>query len=195
MKIVAGRTDEQGERNDQLYFPRGIFFDEKNQNLYIADTNNNRIQKWKIDETNGSTVAGFGGSDRSKLTNPNSIYVDQQTEILYVVDTENHRIQRWLPNESEGTTIAGGNGRGNGNSQFSSPSSITFDSVGNLYVSDTNNHRIQLFILIDNETCSSPSPSITTTTTTTVTTSSVASMNFVHFLQIFSLLILIKRVS
>jgi hypothetical protein len=43
---VAGRTDEQGQTSDHLYFLRGIYVNRLDNTLYIGDTMNNRIQKW-----------------------------------------------------------------------------------------------------------------------------------------------------
>ncbi|CAF4912568.1 unnamed protein product, partial [Rotaria sp. Silwood1] len=37
--------------------PRAIFVD-RNENIYIADDDNNRIQKWLKGATSGITVAG-----------------------------------------------------------------------------------------------------------------------------------------
>ena len=162
MRTVAGRTDVQGQDDDQLYFPRAIFIDQRNGTLYIADTNNNRIQKWMINAQKGVTIAGsnrgIAGDDKMKLTNPTFVWVDEETETIYIADTNNDRIQRWIPNQSTGTTILGGTGRGNESTQLSAPNSITLDSDGNLYVCDANNHRIQMFVLIENKVCP-PTPS------------------------------------
>lgn len=159
---VAGRPDQQGQQDDQLYFPQGIFVDRRNGTLYVADTNNNRIQKWMNNAEKGLTVAGSSqgilGDDATKLANPTFVWVDEETEALYIADTDNDRIQRWTPQQSTGTTVVGGEGRGNNSTQLSSPNAIAFDDLGNLYVSDRNNHRIQLFLLMENETCP-PTPS------------------------------------
>ena len=111
---VAGRTDEQQQTADHLYFPRGIFVSRTNGTLYIADTMNHRIQRWVRDAQEGTTVAGaqngMSGRDASTLASPQSVWVDEDLGTVYIADTENDRIQRWLPQQSMGSTIAGGSG-------------------------------------------------------------------------------------
>lgn len=111
-RSIAGRTDEQGHTADRLYFPAGIYFDRRNDALYVADTMNNRIQKWSNNsqETVAGSKDGISGYDASTLASPLYVWVDEESDIVYIVDTDNERIQRWLPNELIGTTIAGGAG-------------------------------------------------------------------------------------
>ncbi len=78
--------------------------------LYIADNNNNRIQKWLNGASTGTTVAGqatgIPGTSSSFLQNPSGIAVDSSGNV-YVTDTSNQRIQFWLNGASSGTTIGG----------------------------------------------------------------------------------------
>ncbi|CAF1508209.1 unnamed protein product, partial [Rotaria sordida] len=53
--IVAGNGSSGSEQN-QLNYPQGIYVD-NNGSLFIADTKNNRIQKWLQNSTIGITVA------------------------------------------------------------------------------------------------------------------------------------------
>jgi len=111
---VAGRTDEEGHSPDHLYFPTGIYLNRLDNALYIADTRNNRIQKWNNNSQEGITVAGsedgVEGSDASKLANPLSVWADEGSEVVYIADSDNNRIQRWFTKATNGTTIAGGAG-------------------------------------------------------------------------------------
>jgi sugar lactone lactonase YvrE len=108
---VAGQTDEQGQTADRLYFPRGIYVNHLNDTLYIADTMNNRIQKWFKNSKEGITVGGskdgISGYDVSKLASPFYVWVDEESDVIYIVDSDNDRIQRWISNRLSGTTIAG----------------------------------------------------------------------------------------
>jgi sugar lactone lactonase YvrE len=45
--IVVGGNGE-GEQSNQLYYPEGLSFDRQG-NLYVADCDNHRIQKFEID--------------------------------------------------------------------------------------------------------------------------------------------------
>ena len=67
-------------------------------NVYVADYDNNRIQKWTPGATNGITVAGGNGagSGADQLNLPNSVYVDGSGNV-YVTDEQNHRVQKWAP--------------------------------------------------------------------------------------------------
>jgi hypothetical protein len=56
---------------NQLSTPTGIFVDAQG-NIYICDTDNNRIQKWAPGAATGVTVAGGNGfsSNPNQLSNP-----------------------------------------------------------------------------------------------------------------------------
>ena len=65
--------------------------------LYIADTQNHRVQKLAPD---GSFLLSWGGSGSGKgeFLGPSDIALDREGRVL-VVDTQNHRVQvfaaRW----------------------------------------------------------------------------------------------------
>ncbi|CAF1402946.1 unnamed protein product [Rotaria sordida] len=155
--IVAGKTDDRGSSSEQLSDPEAIYIDQTSGTLYVADSRNNRVQKWTKDSREGVTVAGSKtdspGTDDGSLDDPGGVWVDEETNIVYVADTLNNRVVRWLPDSSKGDTIAGGFGSGNAMNQFNTPNDLTFDSEGNLYVCDNWNHRVQMFHIIDNRPC------------------------------------------
>jgi sugar lactone lactonase YvrE len=78
--------------------------------LYIADSNNNRVQMLLMGNTAATTIAGnpsgIYGSNASLLHYPNGIAVDSNGNV-YIVDTTNTRIQLWTVNTSSGITLAG----------------------------------------------------------------------------------------
>lgn len=112
---IAGQTAIEGQTADLLYFPTNIYVNQKDNTLYIADTRNNRVQKWDKTAKQGVTVAGCqngtSGYNASFLSTPLDVSVDDQSNVVYVADGDNNRIQKWLPNASSGTTIAGNGGR------------------------------------------------------------------------------------
>ena len=160
--MVAG-TGATGYGWLGLINPREIFVD-SSRTLYIADSSNNRIQKWDFQSSHGVTVAGGAGSgsNLNQLSAPNSLVVDDYGQ-MYIVDKGNNRILRWGPDDCVGDCIAGCSmSAGTRPDQFNSPSSIAFDSQGALYVSDTNNHRVQRFSLMNSASATTMSTGTTT---------------------------------
>ncbi|CAF4031056.1 unnamed protein product [Adineta steineri] len=93
---VAGITSYYGSRLDQLWDPMAIVVD-NNQNMFIVDTDNSRILKWKIGASSGVNIAGTepdGGTSSSQLNTPAYISFDSNGS-LFVADTGNDRIQRF----------------------------------------------------------------------------------------------------
>jgi len=99
--------------------PFDIFLDYAN-NLYIADRDNHRIQKYLFGSSIGQRVAGnvTAGSSSDKLRFPGRVLIDSN-EDLYIADTWNHRIQFWRKGANFGTTVAG-TGKKNKSSLYSS---------------------------------------------------------------------------
>ena len=106
--------------------------------LYIADTDNNRIQ---ILDINGTYVSKFGsqGTADGQFNSPRAITTT--TTHLYIADTENHRIQIF---DINGTYVSQFGSEGTADGQFNSPQGITTNGT-HLFVADTENHRIQIF--------------------------------------------------
>ena len=145
-KVVAGQSGISGSDMTHLSNPFGITLDETTNSLYIADTFNNRIQKYDMNGQNPIiTVAGW-----NELDNPQAVQLDPSGSNMFIADTFHHRILVWLNGASQGRTIAGNGSMGNSVYQLNNPSQIRFDSNYNLYVVDTNNCRIQRFDLISN---------------------------------------------
>lgn len=101
-----------GSATNQLFTPFGLFVDSLNS-LYIADCNNNRIQRWLSGATTGTTVAGqanaTSGSGTTYLSGPGGVTVDSSGNI-YIADSSNSRVERWASGATSGTTITGTTG-------------------------------------------------------------------------------------
>jgi len=109
-------------------------------NLYVADTFNDRIQKFSPD---GQFIAKWGvsGSDDGEFDRPQGIAIDGSGNI-YISDSGNSRIQKFAP---EGQFIEKWGSGGSGDGEFNRPKGIAIDGNGNVCVADSLNHRIQKF--------------------------------------------------
>jgi sugar lactone lactonase YvrE len=137
----------------QLSWPDGVAVDAAG-NLYIADTDNDRIRKVSggvITTVAGNGTEGFSG-DKGPATSaqlgwPYSVAVDAAGN-LYIADTYNNHIRK----VSNGviTTVGGdgtfgfGGDNGPATSAAVSPAGIAVDSAGALYVADGVNNRIRI---------------------------------------------------
>jgi sugar lactone lactonase YvrE len=149
--IVAG-IGIAGTSGNQLNNPNGLFVDDA-FTMYIADTGNNRIQKWTYEASTGITVAGnssgLSGSSLTLLWSPESLVVDTDG-YMYIVDRGNNRIIRWPPNATSGVCIAACTGNtGTEANQLYYPIDVAFDTNGSLYVSDDGNSRVQKYQILD----------------------------------------------
>ncbi|MDR3678342.1 MAG: gliding motility-associated C-terminal domain-containing protein [Flavipsychrobacter sp.] len=148
--VVAG-TGASGSTSTTLNAPSGVAVDALG-NIYVADQNNQRIQKFPSGSTSGTaatTVAGTGtaGSGLSQLSSPTGLALDASGNI-YVSDYFNYRVIKFPSGSTSGTNgtiVAGGNGNGNGATQLAGSDGICLDASGNLYVTDPNNNRVQKF--------------------------------------------------
>ena len=109
--------------------------------MWVADRNNNRIQKFGKE---GDFLFKFGspGNGNGEFNLPRQIAVDKNVQFLYVVDSENHRIQVF---DNSGKYIKQWGGKGNSDGKFELPISIIMDNNGDLIVNDRGTGRVQKF--------------------------------------------------
>jgi streptogramin lyase len=128
-------------------------------NIYIADTDNNRIRM--VDATTKiiTTIAGNGGSGYvgdtgpatdAELHKPNGVVVDVSGNI-YIADTDNDVIRMVDATTQFITTVAGtGSGGYSGDdmpatsSKLHKPRGLWLDESGNILIADADNHRARL---------------------------------------------------
>ncbi|CAF1384175.1 unnamed protein product [Adineta steineri] len=146
--IVVAGGNGRGNQLNQLDYPTFIFVDE-DQSIYVSDTDNNRVMKWRKDAKEGTLVAGGNdyGINLNQLYHPQGVVVDHLGQI-YVAEWGNDRVVRWCEGKQEGEIVVGGSGRGNQLNQLNHPSSLSFDDEGNLCVADSGNDRIAKFEII-----------------------------------------------
>lgn len=108
-------------------------------NIYVADFNNNRIQKFNSSGIMQNTLGARGSGD-GQFEGPSGIAIDS-SGYIYVVDSGNDRIQKF---NSSGVFVSKWGAPGSGDGQLSAPEGIAIDSSGNIYVTDQYD-RIQVF--------------------------------------------------
>ncbi len=93
---VAGGNG-RGNQSNQLSYPDGIYVDDDNQCIYIADYDNHRIVEWKSGAKMGQVVAGGNGQGNrmDQLNCPTDVIVDKKTDSLIICDYGNRRVVRW----------------------------------------------------------------------------------------------------
>ena len=130
-----------------LNYPWGIFVN-TNFTLYIADCFNHRIQRFELDNQNGSTVVGEKASGNIELSFPTGVTLDGNN-YLFIVDRGNHRIVSSGPNGFRCVVGCSGSDGAAAN-ELLDPMALSFDSYGNIFVLDSGNNRIQKFIMASN---------------------------------------------
>ena len=115
--------------------PRGVWSDSLG-NIFVADTDNNRIEAF---DNNGGFLTKF-----ATQTPPDDVAVDETGNVFVVYSSG--RVDKFI-------TAGGGHyalerswgGVGSLPGQFNQPLGIAVDAAGNVYVADTGNNRIQKF--------------------------------------------------
>nr|WP_293834078.1 NHL repeat-containing protein [uncultured Arsenicibacter sp.] len=154
--IVVAGTGSAGSGPDKLNKPTGVALDGSN-NIYVADSENHRIQKFgstSVGGDNGITVAGtgMGGYGSDQLNKPYALAIDGGG-YLYIADQNNHRVQKFGPNSVGGNngatiaglTVSGMPSQGSSPDRLAYPLGVAVDASGNVYIADAGNHRIQKF--------------------------------------------------
>jgi sugar lactone lactonase YvrE len=136
-----------GKGDGQFAFPEGIAMDSAS-NIYVADTNNCRVQKFSKD---GHFLLKWGstGYGNGQFQYPIDIAVDKLGN-LYVLDccqsalldNPSGKVQKF---DNSGHFLLSWGSTGKGDGQFDAPSGIAVDSEGVIYVADSLNDRIQKF--------------------------------------------------
>ena len=139
----------------QLASPSGVVLDFAG-NLYIADSNNQRVRKVStsgiITSVAGNGARGYSGDGpaaTAPLNKPFGMAVDLGGN-LYLADAFNYRIRK-ITTGGGIVSIAGNGSRGysvNGgpaaSAQLDQPRGLAMDAAGNLYIADGNNCRIRM---------------------------------------------------
>ena len=156
----------------KLFGPEAVVMDASG-NLYVADTENNRVLQFRPPFSNGMSASVVFGqpnfvtpnnqANRGGATAANTLYYPRGLGLdasgkLYVTDTGNSRVLRYAPPFSNGMAAelvigqanftdnaANRNGITPEANTLSNPKGLAVDSAGHLYVADFGNHRVLRF--------------------------------------------------
>ena len=126
-----------GSNYGQFSHPGGVAVDDED-NILVADYNNNRIQKF----TSDGKFSSVSNDLELKQPRPISIAIHPYSKMVYVADCWNQYIAILNPDLTVSSSFGS---HGSDNGQLNVLYDIAFDSTGNLYVVDWDNHRIQVF--------------------------------------------------
>ena len=127
-----------GSGDGELNGPASMVFDDED-NLYVTDSRNSRVQKFTKD---GRFLAKWGsfGAGEGELDLPWGITIDPEGNV-FVADWRNDRVQKFTP---DGEFLASYGSSGTEYGQFDRPASVAVDRDGDIYVADWRNNRVQV---------------------------------------------------
>ena len=134
-QTIAGGNG-QGDELNQFCRPQGICVDHQRQSIYIVDSYNHRIVKWKLGENSGQIIAGGNGQGNriDQLNWPTDVIIDESNACLIISDWGNRRIVRWSLENSNDKQILIDNILCWG---------LMMNENGDLFVSDQENHAVK----------------------------------------------------
>jgi DNA-binding beta-propeller fold protein YncE len=132
-----------GTADGQFDGPGGIAADGSRNSVYVADTGNDRIQKFDL---RGGFVRAWGatGTGDGELLSPAAIAVAPNGDV-YVADTGNDRIQVF---DRAGNFIGKWGTHGSDDGELDRPAGIAVDPDGAVVVTEAGNRRVQKFTAI-----------------------------------------------
>ncbi|CAF1216199.1 unnamed protein product [Adineta steineri] len=125
--------NEKRHQLNQLSNPWGIFIDNDDKSIYIADSWNHRIVKWKLDSNKGKIIAGENGkrNQNNQLSWPRDIIFDKENNSFIVSDETNILVIRYTDKNQQiiiSNIVCWG---------------LTIDKNGYVYASDYEKHEVR----------------------------------------------------
>ncbi len=124
-----------GPDDAKISTPTAVAVDNNNLAFYVADSTNNRIEKFAL---NGTFVTKWGtaGNGNGQFNSPSNLTVDYDGNV-YVLDSGNKRVQVFSPDGIFLTMINGGG--------LINPAGITIGKGGDILISDIANQTIKQY--------------------------------------------------
>ncbi|CAF1345948.1 unnamed protein product [Adineta steineri] len=131
---VAGGNGKGRELN-QLFNPYGMFID-NDKSVYIADSYNHRIVKWRLNSNTGQIIAGGNEPENqnNQLNSPTDIIFDKKNNSLIISDYGSNQVIRCFDQNRTNQQIIISN---------ISCWGLTIDKNGFIYVSDRANNEVR----------------------------------------------------
>ena len=142
-------TGTCGATSTHLCFPTGLCVG-YNFDLFVADTDNDRIQVFRNRSSEGQTVVGGGGWINIDLLRPTAVILDGDGT-LFILDSGHRRVVHSFWSDWRCVVGCSSNESESSISELSSPTHLAFDQQGNLFVLDQGNQRIQKYPVNDGE--------------------------------------------
>lgn len=155
---TAGFSGDNGPATSaQLNGPLGVALD-RNGNILIADSGNNRIRRVNaatgvITTAAGTGDTGFNGdggaATSARISGPENVFVDKDNNI-FIADFGNNRVRKVAANGATISTVAGtgtsgfsGDGGQATAANISFPTDVVVDNAGNIFICASGNNRIR----------------------------------------------------
>ena len=155
---TAGFSGDNGPATSaQLNGPLGVALD-RNGNILIADSGNNRIRRVNAATGVITTVAGTGdtgfngdggAATSARISGPENVFVDKDNNI-FIADFGNNRVRKVAASGGTISTVAGtgtsgfsGDGGQATAANISFPTDVVVDTAGNIFICASGNNRIR----------------------------------------------------
>jgi DNA-binding beta-propeller fold protein YncE len=139
LRYIGGPSKPEKPENGKFNAPTNVAVDRQG-NLYVADTWNNRVQ---ILDPSGTFIRAFGrqGDRPGEFIRPKGIAVDSEGHV-YVADAEFNNFQIFT---AEGQSLLAVGSLGTAPGQFALVAGIYIDSRNQIYTTEQYHGRVQVF--------------------------------------------------
>jgi hypothetical protein len=159
---TEGYSGDGGQATSaELNAPSSVALDSAG-NIYIADSDNNRVRKVTVSTGIITTVAGNGtkgysgdggpatSAELDTVYGPGAAVALDSSGNIYIADQFNNRIRKVTVSTGIITTVAGngtagysGDGGAATSAEINGPDGVALDGSGNIYIADIYNYRIR----------------------------------------------------